>query len=67
MFLTIYHNDQIKEGIMGGTCNTKGDIRKECNILVGIPRGKRPLRRSRRRWKGDIKMNLEEIGCEDLN
>jgi len=31
-------------------------------ILVGKPEGKRPLGRSRRRWK-DIRMNLREGGC----
>ena len=27
-------------------------------VLVGKPKGKRPLRRPRRRWNYDIKMNL---------
>ena len=31
-------------------------------ILTGIPAGKRPLERPRRRWEDNIKMNLEEIG-----
>jgi hypothetical protein len=26
--------------------------------------GKRPLRRPRHRWEGNIKMNCKEIGCE---
>jgi hypothetical protein len=30
--------------------------------LVGKPEGKRPLRRPRRRWVDNIKMNLREIG-----
>jgi hypothetical protein len=29
---------------------------------VGKPEGKRPLRRARRRWVGNIKMDLLEIG-----
>jgi hypothetical protein len=33
-------------------------------ILVGKPEGKRPLRRPRRRWKGNIKIDLREIGLE---
>jgi hypothetical protein len=31
-------------------------------ILVGIPEGKRPLGRPRRRWVDNIKMDLREIG-----
>ena len=37
------------------------------NVLVGKPEGKRPLKRSRRRWEDNIKMDLEEVrrGCGD--
>jgi hypothetical protein len=31
-------------------------------LLVGKPRGKRPLGRPRRRWTDNIKMDLLEIG-----
>ena len=31
-------------------------------VLVGKPEGKRPLGRLRRRWKDNIKMNLQEVG-----
>ena len=31
-------------------------------VLVGKPEGKRPLRRQRRRWEDNIKMDLEEVG-----
>jgi hypothetical protein len=27
------------------------------------PEGKRPLRRPRRRWEDNIKMDLQELGC----
>jgi hypothetical protein len=37
------------------------------NILVGNPDGKRPLRRSRRRWVDNIKMDLREIGWDDMD
>ena len=30
---------------------------------MGKPEGKRPLGRSRRRWKDNIKMDLQEVGC----
>ena len=35
--------------------------------LTGKPTGKRPLGRSRRRWKGNIRMDLEEIGINAGN
>jgi hypothetical protein len=31
-------------------------------VLVGKPEGKRPLGRPRRRWDGNIKMDLQEVG-----
>ena len=30
-------------------------------VLVGKPEGKRPLRRARRRWEDNIKMDLQEV------
>jgi hypothetical protein len=36
-------------------------------ILVGNPEGKRPLGRQRRRWVGNIKMDLREIGWDGMN
>jgi len=32
-------------------------------VLVGKPEGKRPLGRLRRRWEGNIKTYLHEVGC----
>jgi hypothetical protein len=36
-------------------------------ILVGKPESKRPLRRSRRRWEDNIKMELRERGIDGAN
>jgi hypothetical protein len=36
--------------------------RKVCKVLVGKPKGKRPLRRPMRRWENGIRMDLREIG-----
>jgi hypothetical protein len=30
-------------------------------VLVGKPEGKRPLRRPRRRWEDNIKMDVQEV------
>jgi hypothetical protein len=32
-------------------------------VLVGKPEGRRPLGRSRRRWKKNIRVDLREVGC----
>jgi hypothetical protein len=34
--------------------------------VVRKPEGKRPLARRRRRWEDNIKMELEEVGCESM-
>jgi hypothetical protein len=31
-------------------------------LLVGMPERNKPLRRPRRRWVGNIRMDLEEVG-----
>jgi hypothetical protein len=31
-------------------------------VLVRKPEGKRPLRRPRHRWEGNIRMDLQEVG-----
>ena len=36
-------------------------------ILVGKPEGKRPLGRPRHRWEDNIKMDLKEVGCGDMD
>ena len=39
-----------------------GEGRDVHRVLVTKPEGKRPLGRPRRRWEGNIKMNLREVG-----
>jgi len=34
-------------------------------VLLGKLEGKRPLERPRRRWEGNIKMDLQKLGCMD--
>ena len=34
-----------------------------CRILVGRPEGKRPLERPRNRFKKQIKIDLQKMGC----
>jgi hypothetical protein len=41
-----------------------GEERKLYKVLVGKPKGKRPLGRPRHRWEDGIRMDLREIGLE---
>jgi len=36
-------------------------------VFVGIPERKRPLGRPRRRWEDNIKMDLVEVGCGNMD
>jgi len=44
-----------------------GDRRGVYRVLVGRPEGKRPLGRLRHRWKYNIKMELQEVGCGGMD
>jgi hypothetical protein len=52
---------------MGGSCSTNGTKRNAYRLLVGKPEGKRPLGRPRRRWVDNIRMDLGEVGCGDVD
>ena len=40
-----------------------GEEKGVYRVLVGKPGGKRPLGRPRRRWKDNIRMDLQEVVC----
>ncbi|KAJ4430145.1 hypothetical protein ANN_22355 [Periplaneta americana] len=42
-----------------------GESRNAYRVLVGRPKGKRPLGRPTRRWEDNIKMDLREVGYDD--
>ena len=44
-----------------------GEGRGVYRVLVGKLEGKRALGRPRRRWEDNIKMDLEEVGCGDMD
>jgi hypothetical protein len=52
---------------MGMAYSTNGEKMNAYRILVGDPERKRPLGRPRRRWVGNIKMNLREIGWDGMD
>jgi hypothetical protein len=41
--------------------------RNAYRLLVGNPEGRRPLRRPRRRWLANIRMDLVEVGWGDVD
>jgi hypothetical protein len=40
-----------------------GEGRGVFRVLVGKPEGRRPPGKPMRRWKDNIKMDLQEVGC----
>ena len=44
-----------------------GESRGVYRVLVGKPEGKKSLGRPRRRWEGNIKMDLQEVGCGGMD
>jgi len=44
-----------------------GERRGVYRVLIGKHEGKRPLVRRRRRWEDNIKMALQEVGCEGID
>jgi len=45
----------------------KGESKGVYRVLVGKPEGKKPLGRPRRRWEDNIKVDLQEVGCEEMD
>jgi len=44
-----------------------GERRGGYRVLVGTPEGKRPLGRLRHRWEDNIKMDIQEVGCQGMD
>ena len=44
-----------------------GEWRGVYRVLVGKPEGRRPLGRPRLRWEDNIRMDLQEVGCDGLD
>ena len=49
-----------------GSHSKCGGRRGLYRVLVGKPEGKRPLGNPRGRWEVNIKMDLQEVGCEGM-
>jgi hypothetical protein len=44
-----------------------GERRGVYRVLVGKPEGKRPLGRSMHRWKDNIKIDVQDVGCGSMD
>jgi hypothetical protein len=53
--------------IWAGNVTRIGEKRNAYSLLVGKPEGKRPLRRPRRRWVVNIRMDLGDLGWGDVD
>jgi len=48
-------------------CSTHEGEERCIQDFVGKPEVKIPLGRPRRRWEDNIKMDLQEVGCEGID
>ena len=58
----IFFDWKIEKYEMGGTCSTYGERRGKYSILVRKPDRNKSFGRTRCRWKGNVKMDLKDLG-----
>jgi hypothetical protein len=51
----------IEKNELGGVCSTYGERESVYGVVVGKRAGKRQLGRPRRRWKDNIKIDLQKV------
>ena len=56
--------DKIKKNELGRVCSTYRERRGVYRVLVMKPEGKSTFVKSRRRWKDNIKMDIQEVGLD---
>jgi hypothetical protein len=52
---------------MVGPCSTNGGEEDRVEVIGGKARGKELLGRPRRRWMDNIRMDLGEVGWDDVD
>jgi hypothetical protein len=67
LFAKYYYGDRIKADENGATVECMEAMRYSYKIVARKLEVKRPLGRPKCRWDNDIKMDLKDIGCEDVN
>jgi hypothetical protein len=65
LFSKYNKSDKVMEDSIGRACSTNGEKRIAFRVLVGKP--KRPLRRPRRKWVDNIKIDLIKIGLGGMD
>jgi hypothetical protein len=55
------------DNMMCGACISDGEGKSVYRVLVGKPKGKKPLGRRRLRWEDNIKIDLQEVGCGNMD
>jgi hypothetical protein len=61
LLVAIRQYDKIEKNEMGWACREYGEGSSVYRVLVGKPRGKKPLGKPRLRWEDNIKI----VGCVD--
>jgi hypothetical protein len=65
ILLTKYYSvDRVKRNEMCGEYGMCGGERGACTVLLRKPEGKRPVGKPRLRWVDNIRLHIQEIGCE---
>jgi len=59
--------NKIEKNEMGWACGTYGWGNGVYRVLVGKPKGRRPLGRPRRRWVNSIGTDLQDVGCKYMD
>jgi hypothetical protein len=57
----------MEENEMGRACSLVGEGRGVYRVLMGKPNGKRLLGVPRCRGEDNIKMDLQEVGCDGMD
>ena len=52
---------------MSWTCGAYGRGEGVYRVLLGKPEGRRPMGRPRHRWVNNIRTDLQEVGCGDID
>ena len=52
---------------MSVACSAYGGEERRYRVLLRKPEGKRPIGRARRRWEDNINMDLQEVGCGNMD
>jgi hypothetical protein len=60
-------SDNMEKSEMGGACSAYGGEERRIQGFDGETEGKRPPGRPGRRWKDNIWMDLQEVGCGGMD